>query len=91
MTSTTIGTRNQHQFTVGADLHRRSFASDSREGVSGGMSVVVLEHATKSRAAFDSGSDGFWIIDWLNHLIVQSLMVSFGVVMLDVFTHGVLQ
>ena len=53
--------------------------------------VVVLEHATESFSAFDPASDGISIIDWLNQLIAQSLMVPFGVVMLHVFTHGVLQ
>ena len=53
--------------------------------------MVVLEHATEPLSAFDPASDGIKIIDWLNQLIVQSLMVPFGVVMLHVFTHGVLQ
>ena len=53
--------------------------------------MVVLEHATESLSAFDPARDGIKIIDWLNQFIAQSLMVPFGVVMLDVFTHGVLQ
>ena len=53
--------------------------------------MVVLQHATKTLSAFDSASNGISILGWLNQLIAQSLMVSFGVVMLDLFTHGVLQ
>ena len=53
--------------------------------------MVVLEHATESLSAFDPVSDGIRIIDCLNQLIAKSLMVPFGVEMLDVFTHGVLQ
>ena len=48
--------------------------------------MVILQHATKSLSAFDPASDGIKIIDWLNQLIAQSLMVPFGVVVLDV--HG---
>jgi len=53
--------------------------------------VVVLEQATEPFSAFDPASDGISIIDWINQLIDQSLMVAFGVVVIDVFTHGVLQ
>jgi hypothetical protein len=53
--------------------------------------VIVLEHPIESFTAFDPASDGITIIGWLHQLIAQSLMVSFGVVMLDVFTHSVLQ
>ena len=51
--------------------------------------MVVLEHATESLSALDSASEEMSILDWLNQLIAQSLMVSFGVVMLHVFPHGV--
>jgi len=53
--------------------------------------VVVLEHATEPLSAFDFSISGSCIIARLNQLIAQSLMVPFGVIMLDVFTHGVLQ
>ncbi|TWW10823.1 hypothetical protein E3A20_05920 [Planctomyces bekefii] len=53
--------------------------------------MVVLQHAAESFSAFDPASDGVTITGWFNQLIAQSLMVSFGMVMLDVFTHGMLQ
>ena len=53
--------------------------------------MVELEHATKSLTAFDPASDGVTITGWLNQLIAESLMVPFGMIVLDVFTHGVLQ
>ena len=53
--------------------------------------MVGLEHATESLLAFDSVSDGIRIIDWLIQFMFQSPMVPFGVVMFNVFTHGVLQ
>ena len=53
--------------------------------------MVVLEHATESLSAFDPASDGIKIIDWLNQLIAKSLMVPFGMVVLHVFPHSVLQ
>ena len=53
--------------------------------------MVVLEQATESITTFYAASDGVTITGWFNQLIAQSLMVSFGMVMLDVFTHGMLQ
>ena len=38
-----------------------------------------------------SASDGSSIIDRLNQLIAEFLMVPFAMVVIDVFTHGVLQ
>ncbi len=52
--------------------------------------MVIVEHATESLTAFDLAHDDF-IIDRLNQFIAQSLMVSLLVIVLDVFTHGVLQ
>jgi hypothetical protein len=53
--------------------------------------VVVPQHATKSLTAFDPASNGISIILWLNQLIAEPLMISLAVVMLDVFTNGVLE
>ena len=53
--------------------------------------VVELQHATESFTAFDPASDGIRFIDRLNQFIAESLMISFAVVMLDVFTNGVLE
>ena len=47
------------------------------------MTVIELEHATESLPAFDPASDGISIIHWLNQVIAESLMVPFGVVVLD--------
>ena len=48
--------------------------------------MVVLEHATKSFTAFDPASDGIRFNDRLNQFIAQSLMVPFGMVVLNEFT-----
>ena len=53
--------------------------------------MVVLERATESLTTFDPASDGVPIIHWFNQLIAKSLMVSFGMVVLHVFPHSVLQ
>ena len=53
--------------------------------------MVVLEHATESFTAFDPASDGTRIIDRLDQFIAKSLMVPFGMIVLDEFTHGILQ
>jgi hypothetical protein len=53
--------------------------------------VVVLEHATESLTAFDSASNEIRIITWLNQLIFKFLIISFCVVVLAVFTNGLLK
>lgn len=53
--------------------------------------MVELEHATESLTAFDAAIRGSSSFARLTQLIAESLMVAFGVVMLCVFTHRVLQ
>ena len=53
--------------------------------------MVVLQHATESFTTFDVAITGSSIFARLDQLIAESLMVPFGVLMLDVFTHGILQ
>ena len=58
---------------------------------SGSAPVVVLQHATKPFMAFDFSGNDFSILAWLDELITKSLMIPFCMVVLDLFTHGVLQ
>ena len=51
--------------------------------------MVVLQHATESFAALDFTSDGTNILIRLDEFIAEALMVSLGVVMLDVYAYGV--
>ena len=53
--------------------------------------MVVLERATKPFPAFDPASDDSSTMDWLDQLIAESLMIPLTVVMLDVFTNGLLE
>jgi len=53
--------------------------------------VVVLEHATESFSALDFTSDGTNILIRLDEFIAEALMVSLAMIMLDVFTNGVLK
>ena len=57
----------------------------------GGSSEVVLEHSTESFTAFDFASNRTSITVRLNQLIAESLMIPLTVVMLDVFTNGLLE
>jgi hypothetical protein len=58
---------------------------------SGSASVVVLEHATKPFTAFDLTSDGTNILIRLDEMVAQALMISLGMIVLDVFTNCVLK
>ena len=53
--------------------------------------MVVLEHATESFSALDLTSDGIDIIARIDEPVAEALVVSLAVVMLDVFTNGVLK
>ena len=53
--------------------------------------MVVLEHATKPFSALDLSRNGIDIIARIDELVAEALMVSLAVVMLDVFTNGVLK
>ncbi len=53
--------------------------------------MVVLQHATEPFAALDLASDGTDSFLWIDEMVAQTLMVSLAVVMLDVFTNGVLE
>ena len=53
--------------------------------------MVVLEQTTKSFTAFDFASNRTSITVRLNQLIAESLMIPLAVVMLDVFTNGILE
>ena len=66
-------------------------AAVSGEVTSGRASVVVLEQTTKSFTAFDFASNRTSITVRLNQLIAESLMIPLTVVMLDVFTNGLLE
>ena len=53
--------------------------------------MVVLQHATESFAALNLSRNGIDIIARIDEMVAQTLMVSLAVVMLDVFTNGVLE
>lgn len=53
--------------------------------------MVELEHAPKSLTAFDPAITGSSLFARLNQLITESLMIPFGMIVRDVFTHCVLQ
>lgn len=53
--------------------------------------MVVLEHPTESFTAFNLPSDGTDTFRRLDELIAQTLMVPFGMVVLDVDTQSSLQ
>ena len=53
--------------------------------------MVVLEHATKPFTAFDLTSDGTNILIRLDEMVAQALMISLGMIVLDVFTNCVLK
>jgi hypothetical protein len=53
--------------------------------------VVVLQHATKAITALDPASNRISIILRLDELVAEALMVSLAMIMLDVFTNGVLK
>ena len=53
--------------------------------------MVVLEQTTKSFTAFDFASNRISITVRLNQLIAESLMIPLTVVILDVFTNGLLE
>lgn len=90
ITNSTHGFRNRPRFTIIAYLYRR-MTTIQCSSTSRSATVVVLQHATESLTAFDltcNGIDPFLSPD---EFVAQSLMVPFAMVMLDVFTHGVLQ
>ena len=53
--------------------------------------MVVLEHATKPFSALDLSRNGIDIIARIDEFIAEPLMIPLAVVMLDVFTNGVLE
>ena len=55
---------------------------------SGCSSVVVLQHATESFSALDLTSDGTNILIRLDEMVAQALMISLGMIVLDVFTNA---
>ena len=50
--------------------------------------MVVLQHVTESFAARDLTSDGTNILIRLDELVAQALMISLGMIVLDVFTNA---
>ena len=50
--------------------------------------MVVLQHATESFSALDLASDGTNILIRLDELVAQALMISLGMIVLDVFTNA---
>ena len=58
---------------------------------SGSAPVVVLEHATKPFTAFDLTCDDTNILIRLDAMVAQALMISLGMIVLDVFTNCVLK
>ena len=53
--------------------------------------MVVLKHATESLTASDVAIIVSSIFARFNQLISESVMVAFSMIVLHVFTHGVLQ
>ena len=55
---------------------------------SSSASVVGLQHATESFTALDLTSDGTNILIRINEMVAQALMISLGMIVLDVFTNA---
>ncbi len=53
--------------------------------------MVVLQHATEPFSVLGLSRNGIDIIARIDEMVAQTLMVSLAVVMLDVFTIGVLE
>ena len=53
--------------------------------------MVVLEHATESFSALNLSRNGIDIIARIDELVAEALMVSLGMIVLDVFTNCVLK
>ena len=70
---------------------RRRMTTIRCSSESSSATVVVLEHATESFSALDFTSDGTNILIRLDEFIAEALMVSLAMIMLDVFTNGVLK
>ena len=72
---------------------RTGFATTLRGTVDplGRFAMVVFQQATESITAFDVASNKADFIAGVNDLVLESLVVSFLVVMREVFAHGVTQ
>ena len=53
--------------------------------------MVVLQHSTKPFSTFDLSGNGTDIVARINQSVAESLMISLGVVMLDVPMNGILK
>ena len=53
--------------------------------------VVVLQRSTKPFTAFNSASDGTDSFLWVDEMVAQTLLVSSGMIMLDVIPHHLLK
>ena len=53
--------------------------------------MLVLEHATKPFTAFDLTCDDTNILIRRDKMVAQALMISLGMIVLDVFTNCVLK
>ncbi len=53
--------------------------------------MVILKHTTESLTALDLARDGTDLFVWLDDLVVQSLMIAFGVIVLNEIGHGSFQ
>jgi len=54
-------------------------------------SMVILQHATESFSALDHTSDGTNSFLWVDEMVAQTLLVSSGMIMLDVIPHHLLK
>ncbi len=50
--------------------------------------MVVLEHSAKSFAAFNPARGATDLFIWFDELVAKSLMVAFGVIVLNEIGHG---
>ena len=52
--------------------------------------MVILQHATESFSALEHTSDGTNSFLWVDEMVAQTLLVSLGMIMLDVIPHRLL-
>ena len=53
--------------------------------------MVVFQYTAKSLTTFDRAENTLIILLWLDQLIIQSLVISLAVIVLDIFSHALLQ
>ena len=72
-------------------LRRKAAVAVQLRIKSSGASVVVLQYRTESFSALDGASNSTSILIRINEMVAEALMVSLGMIVLDVFTNCVLK